>query len=129
MQWIKDAKAMFRLKCAECHRGDLFPTGSFSFSRPFEMYRRCPRCNANYFPEPGFYYGAMFISYILSSFLILGFVMLLHWVFDVSLMASFWWTLVLVAVFFVWWFRFARAVWLNLVVGYRGPPPSPAGTP
>ncbi len=24
-----------------------------------------------------------------------------------------------VGIFFVWWFRFARAFWLNLIVGFR----------
>ncbi|WP_020567905.1 DUF983 domain-containing protein [Neolewinella persica] len=119
MQWQKDAKAMFNHKCAECHEGDMFPTGSFSFKEPFEMHERCPKCDANYYPEPGFYYGAMFISYIFTAFFFLGFVMLLHWVFDLSLMTSFIWLLLFVATFFVWWFRFARAFWLNLLVGFR----------
>jgi uncharacterized protein (DUF983 family) len=117
-QWTQDARAMFNHKCAECHQGDMFPTGAFSLNKPFEMYDRCPKCDANYYPEPGFYYGAMFMSYILSIFIILGFVMLLHWVLELSLMASFGWLMVLVTVFFVWWFRFSRAFWLNLIVGY-----------
>ncbi len=119
MQWIKDARAMFTHKCAECHEGDMFPTGAFSFDRPFEMNQRCPKCNANLEPEPGFYYGAMFMSYIFSAFICLGFVMITHWVFDLSLMASFFWLCALVGVFFVWWFRFSRAFWLNLIVGFR----------
>ena len=110
---------MLAHKCAECHRGDMFPTGAFSFKRPFDMYERCPKCNANFYPEPGFYYGAMFMSYIFSAFFCLGFVILLHWVLDVSLVGSFFWLMAVVGVFFVWWFRFSRAFWLNLIVGYR----------
>lgn len=112
-------RAIFRHRCAECHRGALFPTGAFSFNRPFEMYDRCPLCNANYEPEPGFYYGAMFISYIFSGFILLAFTMVLHWVLGLSLTASFFWVIALVAVFFVWWFRFSRAFWLNLMVRFR----------
>ncbi|MEO0732917.1 MAG: DUF983 domain-containing protein, partial [Bacteroidota bacterium] len=47
------------------------------------------------------------------------FVMLLHWVFGLSLAASFGWLFLFVGIFFVWWFRFARAFWLNLIVGFR----------
>lgn len=119
MQWQKDTKAMFNHKCAECHQGDLFPTGSFSFNQPFEMHQRCPKCDANYYPEPGFYYGAMFMSYIFSAFIFLGLVMLLHWVLNFTLLASFFWLMVIVGVFFVWWFRFSRAFWFNLMVAYR----------
>lgn len=118
-QWTQDAQAMFNHKCAECHQGDMFPTGAFSFNKPFDMHERCPKCDANFYPEPGFYYGAMFMSYIFSAFIIMGFVMVLHWVLDLSLTASFGWLMAFVAIFFVWWFRFARAFWLNLIVGYR----------
>ncbi len=97
----------------------MFPTGSFSFNRPFDMHERCPKCNANLMPEPGFYYGAMFMSYIFSAFISLGIVMLTHWVLDYSLLASFFILVGVVAVFFVWWFRFSRAFWLNLIVGFR----------
>ena len=110
---------MFNHKCAECHRGDMFPTGAFSFNRPFEMNQRCPLCDANMEPEPGFYYGAMFMSYIFSAFISLGFVMFTHWILDLSLMASFFWLCALVGVFFVWWFRFSRAFWFNLIVGFK----------
>lgn len=119
MQWVKDVRAMLNHKCAECHQGDMFPTGSFSLSKPFEMSPHCPLCDADLEPEPGFYYGAMFMSYILSCFQTLGFVMLLFWVVGLSLFASFFWLLVVWAVFFVWWFRFSRAFWLNLLVGFR----------
>ena len=119
MSWRSDIKAMVHHKCAECHQGDMFPTHSFSFNHPFEMHERCPKCDANFEPEPGFYYGAMFVSYILSSFLFLGMAMLLHWVIGLSLEASFGILIAFGLFIFVWWFRFARAFWLNLMVKYR----------
>lgn len=30
------------------------------------MHKECPVCKANFEPEPGFYYGAMYISYALN---------------------------------------------------------------
>lgn len=110
--------SIFGLRCPKCRRGDLFATSAFSFDRPFEQYEHCPKCGQNYFPEPGFYYGAMFISYIGSGFFCLGFVMLLHWVLGWSTMASFALLLVIVGVFFVWWFRFSRAVYFHIVVSH-----------
>ena len=105
----------FALTCPRCRRGDLFPTSSFSFDKPFMQYEHCPECGNSYFPEPGFYYGAMFISYIGSAFFSLGFVMLLHWVFDWSTAASFGLLLVVAGLLFVWWFRFSRSVYFHLV--------------
>ena len=111
--------AIVGMKCPRCRQGDLFPTSSFSFDQPFMMYEHCPACAQPYFPEPGFYYGAMFISYIGSGFFCLGFVMLLHWVFGWSTAASFALLLVVVGLLFVWWFRFARTLYIHLVVRFQ----------
>ncbi len=113
------AFSIFALKCPTCHRGELFPTGSFSFRDPFAQYRHCPACGQNYFPEPGFYYGAMFISYIGSGFFCLGVVMLLHWVLGWSMLASFAALIGIFAVLFVWWFRVSRAAYLGLVFRFK----------
>jgi uncharacterized protein (DUF983 family) len=111
--------SIFSLKCPTCHRGDLFATGSFSFDRPFAQYTHCPACGQTYFPEPGFYYGAMFLSYIGSGFFCLAVVMLLHWVLDWSMLGSFAALIAIMAVLFVWWFRVSRSAYLNLVFGYK----------
>lgn len=112
------AFAIFNFKCPRCHRGDLFETGSFSFSKPFEMPERCPHCGFPYLPEPGFYYGSMFISYIISGFFCLGFVMFFHWVLDWGLGASFALLIAFCAVIFVWFFRFSRSLWINMIYRY-----------
>ena len=111
--------SIFGLRCPRCRRGDLFPTGSFSFNMPFKQYAHCPKCGQNYFPEPGFYYGAMFISYIGSGFFSLGFVMLLHWVFGLGFGLSFLLLALVGAVFFVYWFRLSRSIYFHMVTKYR----------
>jgi uncharacterized protein (DUF983 family) len=111
--------SIFTFTCPRCRRGDLFPTGSFGFDKPFMQFEHCPACGNDYFPEPGFYYGAMFISYIGSAFFCMGFVMLLHWVAGWSTAASFAALLAVAALFFVWWFRFSRSVYIHLVTKYE----------
>lgn len=106
------------LKCPKCHEGDLFETPTFSFSKSFEMPKSCPHCSQNYWPEPGFYYGAMFISYIFTGWFCISFVALFHWVFGLSLFASFGILLVVVAILFVYFFRLARAVWININIKF-----------
>ena len=105
-------------KCPRCRLGDLFETGSFSFSKPLEMPGNCPRCGQSYYPEPGFYYGAMFMSYIITSFFCLGVVGLCILVFDLSVNASFGILIGILAVTFVWFFRTARSVWIHMTVKY-----------
>ena len=79
----------FAFKCPKCAKGDLYPTGTFSFSKPFDMNDNCDHCEQKFFPEPGFYYGAMFISYIFTGWFSIGFVLLLHWIFKWNTTASF----------------------------------------
>lgn len=111
--------SIFNLKCPTCHEGDQFPTGTFSFQKSFDMHDRCPHCGQNYMPEPGFYYGAMFISYIFMGFFSIGFVALFHWVLGLSTAASFALLIAFCLIFFVYIFRLARSIWLNINFKYK----------
>ena len=82
------------------------------------MYTHCPACGLSYWPEPGFYYGAMFLSYILFAFPFLGLVIVLHWVVGWSLEASMLALCVVAAFTFVYVFRVARAAWLGMNAKY-----------
>lgn len=108
--------SIFNLKCPRCHTGDLFPTRTFSFNKPFDMHKNCPKCHQDFEPEPGFYYGAMFVSYIFTAFFCLGFTMFFHWVIGWSIAASFGALLLVCAIFFVYIFRFSRSMWININV-------------
>ncbi len=112
------AYSMFNLKCPKCHEGNLFPTGSFGLDKPFDMYDRCPHCGQDYMPEPGFYYGAMFISYIFTGWFCILYVLFVHWVLDWGMFASFASLIAIMAIFFVYIFRLARSIWLNINYKY-----------
>jgi uncharacterized protein (DUF983 family) len=45
-----------RWRCPNCGRGELF-------RGVFRMLQRCPVCGLSYFPEQGYYVGAMIINY------------------------------------------------------------------
>lgn len=111
--------SIWNMKCPRCNEGDLFDTGSFSFQKPFDMPKRCPTCNQTYMPEPGFYYGAMFISYILTGWFSLFFAMFFHWILDWGLFSTFALLILILGIFFVWIFRFSRSVWISVNVKYN----------
>ena len=73
----------------------------------------------SYFPEPGFYYGAMFISYIASGFFSIGFIMLLHWVLKLSVELSFAILIAIAVLFYVFVFRISRSIWLGLMANTK----------
>ena len=105
---------IFKFKCPRCQQGDLFETPTFSFKKPFEMPDQCPNCGQSYLPEPGYWYGAMFISYIFTGFFCLGFVMFFHWVLGWSTAASFALLIAVCIIFFVYIFRLARSIYFNI---------------
>ena len=79
----------------------------------------CEHCDLNYLPEPGYYYGAMFISYIFTGWFCIGFVALVHWVWGWGLNVSFLALIAVLALLFVYIYRLARSIWLSINVKYQ----------
>lgn len=113
--------SILAFKCPKCMQGDLYPTATFSFSKPFDMNDTCDHCGQKFFPEPGFYYGSMFISYIFTGWFSIAFVLLLHWVLKWSTTASFAALIGILGLFFVYIFRLSRSIWIGLMVKYDPP--------
>ena len=61
--------ALLSGKCPACRQGDIFKYPLKRISKFAEMHRNCPVCGTSLEPEPGFYFGAMFVSYGLSVLL------------------------------------------------------------
>jgi hypothetical protein len=80
------------------------------------MHDKCPVCEQKYWLEPGFYYGAMYISYALTIALSVAvFVaMIVLWHFDIL------WYLGLnataILILFPPIFRVSRAIWISIFV-------------
>ena len=111
---------MLRWKCAKCHDGEVYKTANaYNFSNMDKMHDSCPKCNQTYWPEPGFYYGAMYVSYALSIALSVSvFVaMIVLWEFEVVRYLIINTAVLLLA--FPWMFRTSRVVWLNFFVHYQ----------
>lgn len=57
--------ALLALRCPRCHEGKIFTSPALSIYFA-DMPDVCPVCGQPTEPEPGFYYGAMFVSYAFS---------------------------------------------------------------
>jgi uncharacterized protein (DUF983 family) len=50
-------------KCPRCRQGDMFIYPATNLFRFNAMHEECPHCGVRLQPEPGFYQGAMYVSY------------------------------------------------------------------
>ncbi len=66
MQQKSRGSALLSGKCPACREGDIFKYPLKNIAHFAEMNKNCPHCASTLEPEPGFYFGAMFVSYALS---------------------------------------------------------------
>ena len=86
------------------------------------MYPNCPCCGQTFEPEPGYYYGAMYVSFGFSTAIFLGVLFLLSLAVEEVTMAMVLGLVVAIAVGLLpVTFRLSRAVWINIFIRYEGP--------
>lgn len=109
--------------CPRCRQGKIFKTPLYA---PFgfgEMNELCPHCGLRFEVEPGYFIGAMYVSYAFSGglALILGFSLFYlfndppGWVYAVVVSIG----VILIAAIN---FRLSRVIWLHYVAGIRYDP-------
>lgn len=107
--------AMLQCKCPQCRRGNMFKHKATDIRRFAEMNEFCPACGLRFEIEPGFFWGAMYVSYALTTSLMLVTCGILVWGFDDP---DLWVYIVcIVAVVFLmlpWTFRYSRMLMLYL---------------
>ena len=53
-------------KCPACHEGDFFLSHPYDLTKAGDIYKSCNACQTKFSKEPGFYYGAMYVSYAIA---------------------------------------------------------------
>jgi len=110
-------KAMWQNKCPRCRKGDIF-VKPLDILNPLDMPENCTTCGQATEPEPGFYYGAMFLSYGIASLILLPTTLLMLFYFKLSLTAAFTIMGLIVVAGFFKLLRGSRSLYFHLVVRY-----------
>lgn len=105
-------------RCPSCHKGKFFETSWYNIRSFTKMHKRCPHCNVDFRQEPGFYFGAAYVSYIIQIILF----MLLYILFEWKLEFPFWTYVVMVIIIQLLLmpviFRVSRITWFALFGKY-----------
>lgn len=101
-KWI----GLFRQRCPRCLKGKIF-------AGRIDMHRACPECGLVFEREPGYFMGAMYISYPIAA-CFLGLFMFLFYLLFPALGLG--WLLILAMIAFVplvpMVFRYSRTIWI-----------------
>lgn len=111
-------KAMWNYKCPRCKEGDMFKK-PFKMSDPLAMNRRCTKCELDFEPEPGFYFGSLIISYGISSWMLLLPALTLVFYFDWSVNGAMLATLAFAALTYFKVLRISRSLYLHFTMRYH----------
>ena len=110
-------KSVWNYHCPRCRQGKIF-SEPLDISDPLNMPDECSDCGQKTNPEPGFYYGSMFLSYIMSGFLLLGSALVLVFYFSWSANQAMAFVLLLAAIMYLKLLRVSRSLWIHAVVKY-----------
>jgi uncharacterized protein (DUF983 family) len=105
--------------CPRCQEGAFFKTSNPYDLKDFDKINpSCPYCDESFQREPGFYIGAMYVSYALSVALVVtafvGFVIIFGFDIEYVLAGLIPAIIILLPVLF----RTARIIWLNIFVKF-----------
>jgi hypothetical protein len=115
MKILQTIYSMWFNKCPRCHQGDVFTEKNpFNLKKIFSLYSHCSECKLKYEKEPSFFYGAMYVSYGLTSgwfimwYIIYSYFINLETLFFVSLLVL---SIIILSPLTIRW---SRLIWLNL---------------
>lgn len=111
-------KAMWNNKCPRCRKGDIF-IKPLDILNPLDMPESCSICGQATEPEPGFYYGAMFLSYGIASLILLPTTLFMLFYFKLSFTTTFIIMGLIVVAGFFKLLRGSRSLYFHLVVKYN----------
>lgn len=112
--------SVLKNKCPRCHEGNFFETNDpYDLKKFSRMNARCPLCNEDFQREPGYYFGATYVSYGLTVGFGIALFVLFCMVFNfgtIPFLLIFSALLILLLPLF---YRFARLIWINLFVNFK----------
>lgn len=117
--------AMLKHKCPKCRKGSMFKYKNSQLNRNlFAANERCPHCGIKFEIEPGFFYGAMYISYAMSVAIILTTGFILYILGDPGVWVYIGTNITILILLMPFIFRYARVFMLYGFGGIQYEPPN-----
>ncbi len=113
-------QSFLKAKCPHCRQGEIYTHSPLNLTKFGAMHKHCAHCGYRYEIEPGFFFGAMYVSYAFQIAILIGSGILVSLFFKEPPI----WVYVVTVAFFIvltfpFSFRFSRLIWLYLFVNYE----------
>ena len=112
-------EGMWKMKCPRCREGNLFLyKNPFNLKKFDAMPQHCQTCGQAFFPEIGFYYGAMYMSYMLSIAIVVPIFFLWWMLFGFQLVPMLTVISVTLIILTPVVYRYSRVLWIYVTVPF-----------
>ena len=119
MRIINTIISMLLNKCPRCHHGDVFTEKNpYTLGKIFSMHETCSHCGLKYEKEPSFFYGAMYVSYALTSGWFTIWFVLYNYVLNIDTLTFAIAMVGLIIILSPLTIRWSRLIWLNFFFKY-----------
>lgn len=106
--------SVFAFKCPRCRQHNVFEKSNpYNLKYLFTMYSECPNCGQPFELEVGFYWGAMYVGYALSSGISLVGFFLLWQGFKMNGDLALTIDIIVAILLMPFIFRLSRSIWLH----------------
>ena len=111
--------SIFKMKCPRCHEGDFFVSRPYDLRKAGDIHKNCSHCGLKYSKEPGFFYGAMYVSYALGVGLFVALWVIFNYLIvleSVGLQIS-----IIIAISLIltpYIYALSKIIWANLFISY-----------
>jgi hypothetical protein len=117
-------KGIISMHCPACRQGKIFiDPNPYHLSKMGDMYEKCEVCGQLYRPEPGFYFGAAYVSYVMMVALLVVYCAVYYLIFNElggNMLRLMGFAILLVSLVAPAAFRFSRIIYLYIMVRYKG---------
>lgn len=108
------------MTCPQCQESPMMVGNPYRFSTMGEVKNKCEVCGLDLKPEPGFYYGAMYVSYGLSVAIFVSIWASCTWFFD---NVGVWTQISLIFIALIglgpYLYALSKVIWVNIFFSYK----------
>ena len=112
--------SIFKRKCPVCQDGDFFVSKPYDLKNLGKIHDTCNECGETFSKEPGFYYGAMYVSYGLGVAMFVSVFILTYLISPNSSAFTYIFIIGLAMVLFgPFIYEMSKIIWANIFMSYK----------